>query len=65
MEDCLYTNRCWSLDDAMIDSLDPDYIRGYFSFNLIGEPGGNCFNLVRGLILNVLETIFYIRNDLT
>ena len=49
VEDCVYTNLCWSLDDAMIDSLDPDYIRGYFSFNLIGEPGGNCFNLVREL----------------
>ena len=46
MDDCVYTNLCWSLDDAMVESLDPEYIRGYFCYNLIGEPGGNCFNLV-------------------
>ena len=50
VDDCVYTNLCWSLDDAMVESLDPEYIRGYFCFNLIGEPGGNCYNLVRMFI---------------
>ena len=62
MDDCVYTNLCWSLDDAMIDSLDADCIRGYFSFNLIGEPGGNCFNLVRGLILKTFLRIVPVIN---
>ena len=50
MDDCVYTDKVWSLDDFMIESLDPERIRGYFCFNIMGEPGGNCFNLVRILI---------------
>ncbi len=45
-DDCAVTGRCWALDQTLLENLDPEIIRGYFSFNLAGEPSGNVFNLV-------------------
>jgi hypothetical protein len=45
-DDSEMAGRCIVIDDDVMEKLDQNIIRGYFSFNQIGQQGGNSFNLV-------------------